>query len=113
MPFPEGSMEPIDDILFPVTDTGIAAKYTLTEENVRNALKERYILDNPALSAPKSTLLAFLAGIGGGGSDGSEALALATNIAIAIHNGWHGSGGTGTAEQVQAVIEDIKDALGL
>jgi hypothetical protein len=111
MPAPEDKFAEVDDILFPIRSTGIVEKYELTEEYVKDALKQRYVLDNPAFTAPKGHLLSFLAGLGGSSGDAAAALTLATNIAIAIHNGWHGSGGTGTAAQVRAVIEEIKDAI--
>lgn len=111
MPAPEDKFAEVDDILFPIRSTGIVEKYDLTEEYVKDALKQRYVLDNPAFAAPKGNTLAFLAGIGVSSGDAATALTLARNIAIGIHNGWFGSGGTGTAAQVQAVVEAIKDAI--
>ncbi|MCH9731621.1 MAG: hypothetical protein K0U84_18425 [Actinomycetia bacterium] len=52
-----------------------------------------------------------LADAGNGDTNATAALDLIDDVAKAIHNGYNGSGGTGTAAQVQAVIEDIVTRL--
>ena len=52
-----------------------------------------------------------LADSSNGDTNSTAALDLIDDIAKAIHNGYEGSGGTGTAAQVQAVIEDIVSRL--
>lgn len=105
MPAPEDKFAAVDELLFPVQNTGITTKYTLDQPTVEAALKARYIRDNPKLNQPKTVLGLFLAAIGNVATD-------LTNFWGQLVNGWNKfwDGAFGTSGSTGKTANDVNTA---
>ena len=99
MTYPAGTTP--DDVYTKSTFAAYAATTkTQWEDSIAADLTDAY---TPAATGAGD----LLADAGNGDTNSTAALDLIDDVAKAIHNGYNGSGGTGTAAQVQTVIEGI------
>lgn len=106
MTYPAGTV-PDGDYIYS-GDGGFAAYAATTQEQWTTAITDEL---SDAFDDSETGFADLLSDSSNGDTNAQAALDLIDDVAKAIHNGYNGSGGTGTAAQVQAVIEDIVTRL--